>query len=84
MDAHGNSEVELINVARANPLVDGLDLPGVLLFCEGDGGFRERRCFGLLAGNGGPEGGKAGRIAAEKGSLPMVEEKGAAIDTEPG
>ena len=44
MDAHGNSEVELIDVARANPLVDRLDLPRVFLFRQVDCGFRQGRC----------------------------------------
>ena len=85
MDAHGNGEVELIDVAGANPLMDGLDVLRRIrcsvraMAASGSGAILR-----LLASYGGAEGGQAGRITAEEGSRRMVEEIAAVVDAEPG
>src|ERR1700683_1932595 len=88
MDMKGRGEVELIDVARANPLVNGGDAAGVVRFGEGEVGSELRRRLGrkrrIFRPRFGEEIRQLRRHAAYKCACRVVEGVAALVDAEPG
>ena len=84
MHPYGHSKVELIDVARANPLMNGSDAFSVLLFRDRQRGFELRSGFLLQANHCRTEFLKAGRIAVGECPSMVVEEITPVVDAEPG
>jgi hypothetical protein len=76
MDGHG--EVELTDIAGADPRVNLGDALGVLLFCEGQDAI-EWRVWTV----GGAELGESWRVSVPEGTDSMVEDVGAPVNADP-
>ena len=84
MDANWNREVELIDVAGADQLVNGPDALRELIF--GDAKRRRNLDFGgqMIDWEFGAERGETGRIAVEEKTRAMVKTVCSVVDAEPG
>ena len=84
MDAEGHGEVELINVAPANPFVNGGDALSVLIFSDGQSAVDGLIVKRVRIGHRSTELNQRRWVALTKSAGLMVEEVRLLVDAEPG